>query len=75
MRVISHDPFARLSFVRLTIPRADTFGAPTCAFCGGLGRYSYTYRRDDSLSGRDTERELWGAKRFCSVSCFRSYTE
>lgn len=66
MSVLSHDGFARQSFVRHTIPKRDRC---SCAWCGSRpGRFAYGYE-EDSLRNRAAVT----ARGFCSVSCFRAF--
>ncbi len=77
MRILSHDPFARIEIVRVSVHLGELTG-PTCAWCGGAGRhlandervlYRYGHTEDDDLSAtRRLSKEL-----FCSKSCYDIY--
>ena len=67
-RIINRDPFARADFIREAIPMRDR---RPCTWCGARpGRFLYGWHRD----GIYTRPEL-NPRPFCSVDCYRSYTE
>lgn len=61
--LVSRDPFARVELHRATIKTAQV-----CEWCGQRGRFLYRFETD---GGRVSP---WSLP-FCSVACFRTYSE
>ena len=76
MRVLKHDPYARIEYLRESVHLSELTG-PGCAWCGGAGRHIrndervlYRYgHQDDGL----TTRPAFEESLFCSKSCHDSY--
>lgn len=71
---VSHDPFARVTLYRRVILRAtpqDAKAFPlSCRWCGSNARFEYCAHGDDRTSP-----PLAFCGPFCSVPCYRTYTE
>jgi hypothetical protein len=69
MRVLSHDAFARHELVK------DAPQPTDCTWCGRRDRsgrsWVFYYRADDQLG--TVHPRYTNLKRFCSVSCFRTF--
>lgn len=61
---IARDPFARASLMRRTIEDNTE-----CRWCGAPARFEYGWEGDQSR-----DRAAWSPP-FCSVECFRAYTD
>lgn len=65
---VSHDPFARTSILRITLPAESR---SSCKWCGGApGRFVYGQQNDDRAGIRSPD---WSKHAFCSISCWRAY--
>jgi len=77
MRVLSHDAFARVEYLRESVHLEGVIGRDTCAWCGGAGRniskrrrvlYRYGYQKDGLTTSPKFENLL-----FCSKECHDLY--
>lgn len=66
---ISHDPFARVSLMRVTSEPIST----SCDWCGNRRKSGklFKYWTESDASSRAAMRRTQGL--FCSVSCFRAF--
>ena len=69
---ITREPFARATLMREPVLRQHSL---ECTWCGQRARFYYYWERDSAYSRKGNRVNLASAdKPFCSIGCYRTYT-